>query len=1088
MKKGLKIFLIIASAAVVQVTALVCCFTFLPGIIENHYNNATVYIPSREAQTNYHTIPDDIDSDFFEESESFEEETSIPPEVTYSVTWKNYDGTVLEVDSDLFTGDMPCFYGFEPYKPDDTQYSYQFIGWSPEVVPVNGDATYTALFSSTLVNAKIIFDLNGGSTTSSAEPIYRPDIRASYFFFDLTKENYNFRGWSHNEEKIFDFKGNQLANLEIEETMVFKAIYMQDVYLTINKNIDQGGTVVGDGIYDYNSQVDLTATPKPGYSFTGWYMNNIQISNLPTYKFTVGTKDVDLEARFAPNSYNVYIKSLQPKLGTVKFSTSSGYGVEAQKSVLYPNEVTIIANSLTQEYRFLGWFDSSDALVNNSPVYQFTMPHEDLHLFAKWDAPSNMVNVALNNNAAGYVTGVGSYEYTASVSLTAHTSTGYQFDGWWNGSVKVFSGTNYTFDMPDHEVNLEARWSIINYSITYELNGGVLEGTNPSSYTVNDEFTLLSPAKAYYDFDGWYNNSEFLGQKITSIAVGTTGDLHLYAKWNAIDALKDFIFTVDEQNRVTITGLVDKSIDNIVIPSFVHSIDSKAFKNCTASEITLSIPHFFNHSSTGNFISQLFDNSVSKVKHVIIREGCAEIPSYAFDNNVSIETIAIPSTITSIGDYAFRSTTSLTSSVIIPDSVLTIGKEAFSCCGSPSITIGDGLHYINEKAFYGARATSVTFGSGVDSIGFRAFSGSYITSLTLPDNVKEIGKEAFFQCFDLIEADLGQGLLTIDDYAFEACSNLRKLLVPETVTSLGKAFIDGDRRLSTLAMPSLFSRSLDYYLSNHYSNHLYYLTIYHGNIVSGSFTSSSVKVVKLYDTEIIEDGAFTYSHYLSSLTISNSLTKIGEYAFDHCECLSEINFLGTSSEWAQVEVDPTNRENFFYRCADFYLQAEDSSYVSVVTSECSYVVDEDNRVYGLSILDDTITSFNFAAKFPNQTVISLATYAFSSCYDLEGDIILPQGLRTIGVRAFFECHKIEHIVIPNSVVIIGDSAFYDCYGIEEYVIPSSVRYIGSYAFCWCEGTIKCRVSSKPDEWNTYWNVYDPNNPSNKINTTWGYTG
>ena len=115
---------------------------------------------------------------------------------TYTVTWKNEDGTELEKDENVPYGTMPSFDGTEPTKEADAQYRYTFTGWSPEVVVAEEDATYTAQYSATeRVFYTITFNANGG--TGSMEPQrFEVGIDTALNKNAFTRENYKFNNWN----------------------------------------------------------------------------------------------------------------------------------------------------------------------------------------------------------------------------------------------------------------------------------------------------------------------------------------------------------------------------------------------------------------------------------------------------------------------------------------------------------------------------------------------------------------------------------------------------------------------------------------------------------------------------------------------------------------------------------------------------------------------------------------------------------------------------------------------------------------------------------------------------------------------------
>ena len=106
----------------------------------------------------------------------------------------------------------------------------------------------------------------------------------------------------------------------------------------------------------------------------------------------------------------------------------------------------------------------------------------------------------------------------------------------WNTNANGTGGTSYALKASytqEAELQLYPTWTPIEYKITYNLDGGTNHANNPDNYTVETPtITLQAPTKAGYTFDGWYSDAEFTGEKVTTIAKGTTGDITLYAKWS----------------------------------------------------------------------------------------------------------------------------------------------------------------------------------------------------------------------------------------------------------------------------------------------------------------------------------------------------------------------------------------------------------------------------------------------------------------------------------------------------------------------------------------------------------------------------
>ena len=192
----------------------------------------------------------------------------------------------------------------------------------------------------------------------------------------------------------------------------------------------------------------------------------------------------------------------------------------------------------------------------------------------------------------------------------------------------------------------------------------------------------------------------------------------------------------------------------------------------------------------------------SNVKKVVIEDGVTSIGNKAFDSCSSLTSITIPNSVTNIGAAAFDSCGSLTS-ITIPGSVTSIGTVAFyNCSGLTSVTIPDSVTNIGAAAFDSCGSlTSIVIPNSVTSIESYAFSAcSSLTSITIPDSVTSIGNNAFDSCSSLTSITIPDGVASIESYAFYNCSGLTSITIPDSVTNIGAAAFDSCTSLKTISL------------------------------------------------------------------------------------------------------------------------------------------------------------------------------------------------------------------------------------------------------------------------------------------------
>ena len=404
---------------------------------------------------------------------------------TYTVVWKNYDGSVLEIDENVAYGTMPTYNGKTPIRENSNEYSYEFIGWSPTINPVTKNIIYIATFLESTKTYEILFDLDGGTSNQTVTRKNVKKLDVNDFFFDVSKFGYTFRGWSYNGIKVFDENGNMINTVKMEPHMTFKAIFNQTNIVTITSNIKDAGEISEGGEYPFNSYIDIYAHPYQGYEFIGWYIDDILISNQEKYRYILWSEDVSIMAKFKLIDFRLELESYNSNYGLVLIKgLTNDYLPTCSTKETYMEEVFIAAYSKT-DIRFLGWYDEDNKVISRNAIFTFIMPNYDYKLIAKWDYFN--INYILDEQTKNNELNLNYYttEMT-NINLFSPTKDGYTFDGWYEDGVK------YTTISPDslRDFTLEAKFNVntnTKYVVKhYKQN---IDGTYPTIPTDVDNLT-----------------------------------------------------------------------------------------------------------------------------------------------------------------------------------------------------------------------------------------------------------------------------------------------------------------------------------------------------------------------------------------------------------------------------------------------------------------------------------------------------------------------------------------------------------------------------------------------------------------------
>ncbi|MCR5131140.1 MAG: leucine-rich repeat protein [Prevotella sp.] len=623
--------------------------------------------------------------------------------------------------------------------------------------------------------------------------------------------------------------------------------------------------------------------------------------------------------------------------------------------------------------------------------------------------------------------------YTTTAATSVELLTNGTCDGTYNGWTKTNSGDGWDTASDYYGRDWwESSYGVCTLSQTVTLADYGLTDTEV------DNGGISATASAYY-LEG-FNKSE-AGARVCTVKVymldgsGNTlstatvvdNDLTYSSAWKSgsttfelVTGTRQLKYEVQGQDAVNWGGQYGPGFRNLSL-KLQREMDAITFE-MPESDVTIMAtyrepnPLYYNYDT---------DNLTAEVTYKD-----EDYNSYAGDIVIpsTVKHLGTTYTVTSIGKYAFRGSSELTS-VTIPSSVTSLGYHAFyDCSNLASVNIPDGVTSIGEGAFRSCSSlTSVTIPEGVEGLPMNAFYGcSSLTSVTIPESVVIIGTSAFQNCYGLTSVTIPKDVFSLGLLVFSGCSSLQTVFCHMTtpIKIDENVFDSGTYTRATLYVPT--GTKSAYQATNYWSNFTNILE------VAASGTCGDNLTWKYYDDgtlEILGTGAMTdyasatdapWNNYKSSITkvvVAEGATTIGNYAFSNCSVLTSVTMPSTLT---------TLGYHAFSKCVQL---------LSVVVPE-------------------GVTKLNYSSfyKCTSMTSVSLpstltdmAWESFRECTSLTS-VDIPAAIATIGGSTFYGCTALSSVTLHEGLVTIGRHAFENCTALTEITIPSTVKELGYISY------------------------------------------
>ncbi len=487
------------------------------------------------------------------------------------------------------------------------------------------------------------------------------------------------------------------------------------------------------------------------------------------------------------------------------------------------------------------------------------------------------------------------------------------------------------------------------------------------------------------------------------------------------------------------------ALQTINLPTSLQTIGNNVFQYCSSltstsiSALPSTVTSIGTYAFRGTGLTSI---DLSAATGLTILGGTSKSTSsnaYTFADCTKLETVKLPTSLQYIPGYAFMNCTAL-KDISIPASVILIGNEAFANAGLTSITLPKSLESLGNSVFAGSSVTSYTIdpecaafwtlqGSLYTSDGLLiAFSKNMISDgvLTFPESCTGFAGSSsdgnIFNNAGIKEIVLSGAMTTLPKYAFNGLDTLERITIPATITSIEQyafqkctnlrevIFEDGDTELKLGNMIFYYCSSLE-------------------NVV----LSSRIKTI---GSSMFGGTSIVACSSLTSITLPEGLEEIGSNAFAYVP-LTSITFPSTLKTVGNKAFAYTNISSVAFNNVETLGEgAFQGSKLAAVN-----FTDKLTSVGGAAFAETLITSVNVPLSVTSWSTSSSGGGAFQDC-TLLSSVTIPEGMEIIPASMFAGCTALESVTLPQSLTYISNGAFKGT-GLKSIVIPDGVLSLGA---------------------------------------------